>query len=130
MAYPQANIEVPLYIDIPKGFTFNSSRQMHCLKLLKNLYGQKQAGRTWHLHLHQGMLDLGVIQSEVDDCIFYRGNVIFMVYVDDAIFMGPDWSAIDNCIEDMKTFVTMQDEGDILDYLGIKVSNCQTALSN
>ena len=68
------------------------------------------------------MLDLGFIQSEVNDCIFYRGDVIFMVYVDNAIFMGPDSSAIDKCIEDMKTFFTMQDEGDILDYLGIKVT--------
>ena len=33
-----------------------------------------------------------------------------------------DLSAIDKCIEDMKTFFSMQDEGDILDYLGIKVS--------
>jgi hypothetical protein len=122
MAYPQADIEVPLYMDIPKGFTCNGSKRTHCLKLLKNLYGQKQAGRTWHLHLRQGMLDLGFVQSEVDDCIFYRGDVIFMVYVDDAIFMGPDASAIDKCIEDMKTFFTMQDEGDISDYLGIKVS--------
>ena len=89
MAYPQADIEVPLYMDIPKGFTFNGLKQTHCLKLLKNLYGQKQAGRTWHLHLRQGMLDLGFIQSKVDDCIFYRGDVIFMVYVDNAIFMGP-----------------------------------------
>ena len=102
MAYPQADIEVPLYMDIPKGFTFNGSKRTHCLKLLKNLYGQKQAGRTWHLHLRQGMMDLGFVQSEVDDCIFYRGDVIFMVYVDDAIFMGPDSSAIDKCIEDMK----------------------------
>ena len=45
-----------------------------------------------------------------------------MVYIDDAIFMGPDSSAIDKCIKDMKGFFAMQDEGDISDYLGIKVS--------
>ncbi len=34
----------------------------------------------------------------------------------------PDSSAIDKCKEDTKDFFSMQDEGDISDYLGIKVS--------
>ncbi len=45
-----------------------------------------------------------------------------MVYIDDAIFIGPDLSDIDKCIEDMKGFFSMQDEGNSSDYLGIKVS--------
>ncbi len=36
--------------------------------------------------------------------------------------MGPVLSAIDKCIEDMKTLFSMQDKGDILDNLRIKVS--------
>ncbi len=36
--------------------------------------------------------------------------------------MGPGSSAIDKCIEGMKGCFAMQDEGNILDYLGIKVS--------
>ena len=69
------------------------------------------------------MLDLDFIPSEVDDCIFYRGSVIFMVYVDDAIFMGPGKEEIDKCISDMGSIFNLQDEGDISDYLGIKVTH-------
>jgi Reverse transcriptase (RNA-dependent DNA polymerase) len=46
LAYPQANIEVHTYMEIPKGFKFNGSQSTHCLLLKKNLYGQKQAGRV------------------------------------------------------------------------------------
>ncbi len=119
MAYPQADIEVPLFMDIPKGFNVDGSRKTHCLQLIKNLYGQKQAGWTWQLHIQQGMIDLDFIPSNVNDCIFYRGSVIFMVYVDYTIFMGPSKEEIDKCIVDMGGIFKLQDEGDILDYLGM-----------
>jgi hypothetical protein len=40
LAYPQADIETEMYMEIPKGFEYQHSRKTHCLKLLKNLYGQ------------------------------------------------------------------------------------------
>jgi Reverse transcriptase (RNA-dependent DNA polymerase) len=46
LAYPQANIKVTMYMEIPKGFKFKGLRSTHCLLLYKNLYGQKQAGRV------------------------------------------------------------------------------------
>ena len=51
MAYPQADIEFPMYMEIPQGFEVEKSRKNHCLKLKKNLYGQKQAGRVWFNHI-------------------------------------------------------------------------------
>ncbi len=74
-------------MDILKGFDFNGSKKTQCLKLLNNIYGQKDAGHTWHLQLRQGMLDFDFVQSKVSNCIFYRGDVVFMMYVDDAIFL-------------------------------------------
>jgi hypothetical protein len=47
LVYPQADVERDLYVEIPSGFSFRGSRKTHCLKLLKNVYGQKQAGRVW-----------------------------------------------------------------------------------
>ena len=45
-----------------------------------------------------------------------------MVYVDDGIFMGPYKGEIDRCIKDMGSIFNLTDEGDISDYLGIKVT--------
>ena len=46
LAYPQADLECNLYVEIPRGFTAGGSRKTRCLKLLKNLYGSKATGRV------------------------------------------------------------------------------------
>ena len=40
LAYPQANVECEIYMQIPKGFEIEGkTRQTHVLQLIKNLYG-------------------------------------------------------------------------------------------
>eukprot|EP00957_Ditylum_brightwellii_P085113 6471425-Ditylum_brightwellii.AAC.1 len=56
MAYPQAAIEFNLYMHLPHGVQMtDGSRGAHVLKLLKNVYEQKQAGRVWYHHLKEGL---------------------------------------------------------------------------
>ena len=53
LAYPQADVECKLFMDLPKGFKVEGGglRSDYCLKILKNIYGQKQAARTcWAEH--------------------------------------------------------------------------------
>jgi hypothetical protein len=59
----------------------------HVLKLLKNLYGQRHAGRAWNKHLTSVLLGVSFVQSKVDECVFYRGDLLFMVYFYDGIFL-------------------------------------------
>ena len=74
-AYPQADIEYDLYMELPKGIqTKHGDGKTHVLKLLKNLYGQKQAGRVWSQHLSQGLKDIGFEPSNVDECVFLQGQ--------------------------------------------------------
>jgi hypothetical protein len=56
LAFPQADVECPIHMEIPCGFKFEGSRKTHCLALKKNLHGAKQAGRVWNEHLHAGMI--------------------------------------------------------------------------
>ncbi len=45
MAYPQAPIEMNMYMELPQGIeTKHGNSKDHVLKLLQNIYGQKQAG--------------------------------------------------------------------------------------
>ena len=75
LAYPQADIECEMYMEIPQGFEQkDGGKKTHVLKLLKNLYGQKQAGRIWNLHLHKGLIERGYLQSKIDPCVYSRGN--------------------------------------------------------
>ena len=103
LAYPQADVETPLYMKMPSGITVkNFHRSTHVLKLRKNLYGQKQAGRVWFNHLSAKLLSITFTPSKVDPCIFYRGPCIFFFYVDDGIFMNPKQGDVDKAIAGIK----------------------------
>jgi hypothetical protein len=54
----------------------------------KNIHGQKQAGRVWNSFLVDKLMSIGFAPSQIDDCMFFRDYIIFMVYVDDGIFLG------------------------------------------
>jgi hypothetical protein len=129
LAYPQADIECDLYMEIPRGFEFQGSRKTHCLLLKKNLYGQKQAGRVWNEYLHDGLLARGFEQSAVDMCLYYHAQykVNLLIYTDDGILIGNEDSDIDAVIallreptKETRAF-NMTDEGNLNDYLGVKV---------
>ena len=79
LAYPQADVECDLYMELLKGFEVTQSSNQCCLQILKNIYGQKHAGRTWALHLKRDLLSIGFVQSVADNCTFFRGTTIFMV---------------------------------------------------
>ena len=126
LAYPQAESEIIQYMDIPMGFDMpdGSDKNSHCLKVLKNIYGQKQAGRIWNIHLNKILTSkrVGFEQSSVDDCLYFRGTTILLIYVDDCIMIDPDIGNIDKAFEDIKAAgLNMTDEGDLKDYLGVDV---------
>jgi hypothetical protein len=86
----------------------------HCVKLIKNLYGQKQVGSVWNDYLVKGLQDRDFIQSKVDECVFYKGKTILLVYVDDAIFCGPSSKDIDDIITSLKKDFNVTDEGRLM----------------
>ena len=51
---------MPLCMRLPQGFRCDRmSRKTHALKLVRNVYGQKQAGRVWNKYMDQGMKEIG-----------------------------------------------------------------------
>ncbi len=58
-AFPQADLEIPLFMELPIGFDTpnNEERRCNVLKLNKSLYGLKQAGYTWFAKLSNGLQD-------------------------------------------------------------------------
>ena len=99
----------------------DGNKRDYVLKLNKNLYGMKQAGRVWYEHLKKGLIERGFKQSEVDECVFYKGDLIFVVYVDDIIILCPDQRKIDRVVKSLKKGFDLTDEGDLTEYLGIRV---------
>lgn len=132
LAFPQAEIECDMYMEVPIGFTVDGPRDKYALKLVRNLYGQKQAGRVWNTYMHEGLLARGFKQSAVDMCVYYRGPVALMIYTDDGIFIGPTDRAIEECFVLLSNEYTdhngkkyrafnITDEGTLSDYLGVEI---------
>jgi hypothetical protein len=120
-AYTQADVEKNMYMEIPKGFEVDGPDDC-VLQIHKNIYGQKQAGLVWNKHLVSKLKEVGFNQCESDPCIFIKGSVMYVLYTDDSILMGPDSNELDQIIEQMKnTGLDLTVEGDISDFLGVKI---------
>ena len=77
---------------MPHGFKLNDGRdrKSHVHKLIKNIYGLKQAGRVWNQHLDKGLTELGYRKSKVDPCLYYRKGLIMIIYTDDCIMASKE----------------------------------------
>jgi hypothetical protein len=62
LAFPQADLEVPVYMELPLRFdaSDNESQKFYVLHLNKSLYGLKQAGYNWFAKLSNGLQDRGL----------------------------------------------------------------------
>ena len=122
-AFPQAPVERELYMKIPKGVSLKGkSSEAYVLKLHKNTYGQKNAGRVWNDYLVKKLISIGFTQSQVDKCVFYKGRVMYALYTDDSILAGPCPKEIDKIMTLMrKVKLDITEEGTLEDFLGVNI---------
>ena len=76
LAFPQADLDVPVYMELPLGMEVsgnNGERKQHLLLLRKSLYGLKQASANWHDMLKKGLELRGFKESVADPCVFIKG---------------------------------------------------------
>ncbi len=73
LAFPQADLEIPVFMELPLGFDSpdSQSQKHYVLQLNKRLYGLKQAGYNWFAKLSYGLEDPGFVSSSVDPCVFF-----------------------------------------------------------
>jgi hypothetical protein len=57
--------------------------------LNRALYGLRQAPKAWNDELTTQLKELGWRRSEYDPCLFYRGDMMLLTYVDDCMLVGP-----------------------------------------
>jgi hypothetical protein len=96
----------------------------HCFEIHNNVYGSCDASRQWYLHLTNILInDLGFKKSAFDECLFYRGSVMYVLYTDDSILAGPNKEELDRAVQDMKDAkLNLTVEGQLEDVLGVNIS--------
>jgi Reverse transcriptase (RNA-dependent DNA polymerase) len=126
LAYPRASGKCDIYMKILKDFTVDGKTQKtRALKLIKNLYGQKQAGRVWDQHLHKNLLEIGWKQSKTYECLYYKGNVAVVVFVDDGILISSHNERIDKELKSLQDNFKISMEGTLSDYVGVNVERTE-----
>ncbi|KAI2507503.1 hypothetical protein MHU86_6891 [Fragilaria crotonensis] len=104
---------------IPQGFEVQDHDQEYVLKLKKNLFGQKHAGRVWNQHLVNKLKEVEFLPSLIDECQFV---LVLVLYTDDSILAGPDLQELDDIVQEMKAVgLSLTVEGDISDFLGVQI---------
>eukprot|EP00804_Cyclotella_cryptica_P027195 CCRYP_017175-RA/>CCRYP_017175-RA protein AED:0.30 eAED:0.40 QI:0/-1/0/1/-1/1/1/0/164 len=63
---------------------------------------------------------IGVQQSLINKCVFYCDNIIYIVYVDDGLFLGNDDDNLSLIIERLHdSGLNFEDQGHPADYAGV-----------
>jgi len=112
----------------PEGFHAKGmEREKHVLRLRCALYGLKQAGLAWWRVLKKSMEELGFINLDSDVGLFMcldeasQTFVITVIYVDDAIFLGPKKPAVDTMKQRFMKHWESRDLGELTEFLHMRI---------
>jgi hypothetical protein len=110
-----------VYMIIPASFP---NAEQTC-KLLRALYGLRQASRAWYSRIDNFLTNLGLTRSNEDPNLYYsiRNGLytIILLYINDIIITGDDEIHISKLKKQMMTSFKMSDLGDANYYLGVEI---------
>ncbi len=90
LAFPQADLEIPVYMELPIGFdALDGDSHIFCvLRLNKSLYELNLASYNRFVKRSNGLPGCGFVQSNIDPCVFFGPGCIVLTYVVDCIIVG------------------------------------------
>jgi hypothetical protein len=123
-AYLYGKLDEEIYMEQPEGFKVRG-QEHKVYRLRRALYGLKQAGLVWWRTMSKSLKDLGFspVNSDAGVYIYERDGAftIAVVYVDDALFFGPD-KALN--LELKRKFMEKwecRDLGDVREFLRMRI---------
>ena len=118
-----------IYMQEPPGYETQGERSVK--RLLKSLYGLKQAGRKWYEALTGALADLGLRASTADPGVFLAQveshSLILAIHVDDCILTGSSPDLIADYKRKFNARYTLTDLGPVHWFLGIKITRNRSA---
>lgn len=121
-AYLNGTLDEEIYMIQPEGYDDGTGR---CCKLVKSIYGLKQAGRVWNETLNRVLENFGLKRSKMDQCIYYsvgdRGILILTIYVDDILIFSNNDELEKSLRDELHRNFKMKDMGEVSSILGIRI---------
>jgi hypothetical protein len=130
-AFLHGDLQENVYMTVPPGVTSPKPNQV--CKLLKSLYGLKQASRKWYEKLTGLLLSQGYQQSNSDYSLFTLSQnnsfTALLVYVDDIILAGDSLDEFARIKKVMDEEFKIKDLGKLKYFLGIEVAHSKSGIS-
>lgn len=88
-AFLNGDLPEPVFMEIPDGVKVNCKpKSEYICKLVKSLYGLREAPKCWYEKLHFHLLDLGFKRSQSDPCLYFNKNIYLLLHVDDIMLFS------------------------------------------
>lgn len=119
-AFTESENSEEIYMRPPEGVEIARG---NVLRVLKSLYGLKQAARDWYNCLCSALRKLGFESIPSDPCIFVNHKgIVIGTWVDDLVIAGPNILDIKDFKEKLAEIFKIKDLGEIKKILGLKVT--------
>ena len=117
-AFLYGDLEEPIFMELPDG---------KLVRLLKSIYGLKQAAFKFQEHLHEKLINIGFKRLETDSSIYYLsdpdGHVVYLTsHVDDLLMLSPNIEDIKYVYDKLSNCYTMTFDPVAREYLGYTIT--------
>lgn len=123
-AFLNGELEETVYVKQPEGFVKHGKENL-VYKLVKALYGLRQALRAWYARLSKYLQSLGFSKCPYEHAVYTKKEaeeaLIIGVYVDDLLITGTSLAVIEKFKKQMADEFDMSDLGKLSYYLGLEV---------
>jgi hypothetical protein len=120
-AFTESSLRERIFLSAPQGVHVTPG---YNLRVLRSLYGLKQAARDWNLLCKSELKRLGFVQSLADPCLFTHSEkrITLLVYVDDIAAAAKDNSSLAWFYDNFRKRFNTKDLGEISKILGMRVT--------
>lgn len=119
-------------MSLPPGIRTSPTDGPKVCRLLKSIYGLKQASRQWYAKFTAALLEIGFRQSWHDYALFtlrhHSTVVAVLLYVDDMLITGNSESAIAQVKSHLSSRFHMKDLGQAKYFLGIEIARSASGI--
>jgi len=120
-AFTESPLKEQILLKQPEGVHVKKG---HVLKVLRSLYGLKQAARDWNLLMKKELLAWGFVQSLADPCMFVHKErkIRILVYVDDVLAAAKEQSQTEWFWKKLSARFNAKNLGEVHKVLGVRVT--------
>lgn len=116
------DLKKEVYMTLPLGFKANGNQ---VYRLIKSLYGLKQASRQWHFNLIDVLKCHRFTQATSNSSLFLKYStssfIALLIYVDDVMLASDSLNEIQSVKDFLHVEFKIKDLGELKFFLGLEV---------